>query len=241
MQRPYTSAASRGARCVILCIVRSRYWVPGLNDDIDRDESLRIGFEWLADAERETDGAGIIVMYAKRMMHNAPLLAWAAQRWEFVSTRSSYPSRRGPVLAIWPPTERVLEFAEDLASDSPLCVIAGRLDLRPWIARTGAECLAAGWELADEQASLPDEAVRLLDSALFFGGRNGFISGGEKEQTIRSLRLIAALPNRPAPEQIEYYLRASGQTHAKGVQRAVKWYEEVLEGKRHLDYSRRPI
>lgn len=215
------------------------FWIPGLNDDIDRDESLRIGFAWLHGAEEEFGERGVLVMHFQRMKHNAPLVAEAAERWELISPRSGG-GRSGPTLAIWP-TERDLEFAETIGRTTAVCVIPGSHSIRPWIARTGARCLAEGWELADEQASLPDEVARALDGILFFGGRNGFIGGGEKERTIRGLRDIAAMPNRPAPEQIEYYLRASGDTREKGVRRAVKWYEEILQGKRHLDYNRREI
>ena len=56
------------------------FWVPGLDHDIDRDESLRVGFRWLADAERTHEATGVIVMYAKSMVQNAPLLGEAARR-----------------------------------------------------------------------------------------------------------------------------------------------------------------
>jgi hypothetical protein len=37
-------------------------WVPGLGHDVDPDESLALGFRWLAAAEREHGGAGVVVM-----------------------------------------------------------------------------------------------------------------------------------------------------------------------------------
>lgn len=90
------------------------FWVPGLDHDIDRDDSLRVGLRWLADAERTHKATGAIVMYAKSMAQNAPLLGEAARRWEFVSPRSRKPWGRGPILAIWPPDAKLLEFAESL-------------------------------------------------------------------------------------------------------------------------------
>lgn len=36
-------------------------------------------------------------------------------------------------------------------------------------------------------------------------------------------------------------MRASGETHAKGIERARNWYQEILEGKRHRDYRGRLI
>jgi hypothetical protein len=38
----------------------------------------------------------VIVMYAKSMVHNAPLLGEAARRWEFVSPPIKEPSEQGP-------------------------------------------------------------------------------------------------------------------------------------------------
>lgn len=218
-------------------------WVPGLDHDIDQDESLKIGFRWLAEAERKHGGVGVIVMYAKQMMGNAPLLAQAAGRWEFVSprSRSRSPRGRGPILAIWPPDDRTLEFAEHLAFDSALCVISGRLhDISAWIRRTGARCLVDGFAATDAMA-LPEDIAKSLDHMLFFGGHNHFLGGGEKEDAIRRLREIARRRDAPTREAIEEYLRASDTTDGDGAQRAGKWYAEILEGKRHRDYAGRII
>jgi hypothetical protein len=118
------------------------FWVPGLGDDVDRDESLAVGLGWLAEAEREYCGHGVIVMYARKMMGNAPLLAQAASRWEFVSPRTRGSPGRGPVPCVWPPDDRVLELGEFMATRSALCVIPGSLyDISGWVRRTGAECL----------------------------------------------------------------------------------------------------
>jgi hypothetical protein len=162
-------------------------WAPGLGSDFDRDDGLKIGFRWLAEAERRLGGAGVIVMYAKGMVQNAPLLAQAATRWEFVSTRSKTPSRRGrgPVLAIWPPDDRTLELAEQLALGSALCVIPGSInDATSWIRRAGAQCLVEGFGVAAAPV-LPEDITQSLDHMLFFGGHNGFLGGGEKEDAIR--------------------------------------------------------
>src|SRR5690348_11856215 len=95
------------------------YWIPGLQHDIDPDESLRFGLNWLTETERTEQARGVIVMYAKKMAANRPLLTWAAGQWEFVSPRSQRRSSgAGPVLAIWPPNGEVLELAERLALDS---------------------------------------------------------------------------------------------------------------------------
>jgi hypothetical protein len=80
-----------------------------------------------------------------------------------------------------------------------------------------------------------------LDHLLAFDGHNGFLGGGGKEYAIRMLRETARLSEAPSAETIEEYLAGSGETSAKGAARAARWYVEVREGKRHLDYGRRPI
>jgi hypothetical protein len=216
-------------------------WVPGLDHDIDQDESLALGFRWLETAERQHRGACVIVMPAKRMIENAPLLAQAATRWDVVSPRSRRPRGRGPVLAIWPSNDRVLEFAENLAFGAALCVIPGRLlDITPWVRRTGAKCLVEGFAVVDAPG-LPPEVTKSLDSMLSFGGHNSFVGAGEKEDAIHCLRKIAARPGPRSGQQIEDYLRSSGATTAKGIGRIGKWYAEILEGHRHRDYGGRVI
>ncbi len=217
------------------------FWVPGLDHEIDRDESLRVGLRWLASAEREHEATGMIVMYAKSMVGNAPLLGEAARRWEFVSPRSRHSSGRGPVLAIWPPDSKVIELAERMALDSALCVIAGRYDISSWIKRASATCLVEGFEAALTVPDLPQEVSSSLDAMLAFDGHNGFIGAGGKEDAIRRLRSIAGSPDRPQPQAIKDYLLSRGETSAEGAGRARRWYGEILDGKRHRDYGGRII
>lgn len=216
-------------------------WVPGLDHDIDQDESLALGFRWLETAESEFGGAGVVVMHSKRMVRTTPLLAHAATRWDLISLRSRRRRGRGPVLAIWPPNDRVLELAEELAFESALCVVSGRLlDIAPWVRRTGAPCLVDGFCVADAP-SFPPEVTKSLDRMLFFGGHHSFLDTGEKEDAIDRLRAIAARPDAPTGPQIEDYLRASGATDAKGIQRAAQWYVEIVDGRRHRDHRGRVI
>jgi len=213
-------------------------WVPGLEHEIDQDKSVLVGLDWLTQAERKYGGAGVIVMYAKQMASSLPA---EASRWETVSRRSTRPHGRGPVLAIWPPDDRTLEFAETLALRTALCVIPGTLlDVSPWIRRTDARCLVEGFAV-EEAPSLPAEVTKSLDSMLFYGGHNNFVGGGEKENAIPPLREISRRSDAPSREQIENYLRASGKTGAKGIARIGKWYVEINDGRRHLDYARREI
>lgn len=215
------------------------FWVPGLDDDnVDPDEALALAFDWLRRAKREHGGAGVLVMNASLMRRNRPLLESAP--WDIVSPRTHRPRERGPVLAVWP-SARALELAESLAFGTALCVIPGTLfGIGPWIRRTGATCLAQGFD-AEEGEALSAEVRKLLDRMLSFDGHNGFLGGGGKEHAIRTLREILHRPEAPSSDAIEEYLAGSGETNAKGAARAAKWYQEIRAGKRHVDYARRPI
>jgi hypothetical protein len=219
-------------------------WGPGLNDTTTADEDdavLEVAFHWLADAERRFGKPGTVVMYAKGMSQNRPILEQAARRWPFESRRTRPGWNRGPVLALWPPDDDTLELAENVAGATALCVIPGsHYEVGPWIRRAGAVCIVEG--LAEPDApTLPKEVTDLLDSILFFDGHNAFIGGGGKEHTIRDLQDITRMRPRPTREAIEGYLRESGETHGEGPTRAGQWYEEILAGQRHLDYQRRVI
>jgi hypothetical protein len=214
-------------------------WAPGLREDIDRDESITAAFRWLRDAERRHGGRGIIVMNAVSMrQHRGEVLRSAP--WDIVSKRSGRPGWRGPVLAIWPSAE-TLDFAEDLAIGSALCVIGGTtFNVSGWIRRTGAECLVDGYPV-EPPSSLPPDVSESLKSMLSFGSHNGFLGAGEKEVAIPILRRIAAQAGAPSREEIESYLRASGETDADGATRAGQWYDEIRQGRRHRDHSGRTI
>lgn len=218
------------------------FWVPGLDDDIDQADSLAVAFEWLADEELRRGSPGVIAMFAVKMVSNDPAITHAASRWDLVSPRSHRPGRgRGPVLCIWPPDDRTLEFAEGLAQGSALCVIPGLLmSIGSWIRRAQATCLLDGFE-AEPIASVPPDIGRTLDGMLFFGGHNGFLGGGEKEDAVRRMREFARRPDAPTRDQLEDYLRGSGKTSGDGAGRAGEWYERIREGRSMRDYRGRRI
>jgi hypothetical protein len=122
-----------------------------------------------------------------------------------------------------------------------LCVIPGpSFDCGPWIRRTGAVCLAQGFEV-DPGTELSADVRRLLDHMILFDGHNGFIGGGGKEDAIRTLRRISGLSDPPTSKAIEEYIAGSGGTRGDGARRAANWYDDIRAGKRHYDYARRPI
>jgi hypothetical protein len=215
------------------------FWLPAFDSTADPDEVLDVGFDWLRRTERAQGVRGLIAMYSASMRRNRPAIA--AAPWEIVSPRSRSGYRIGaPVLAIWPP-EEVLELAEQMATRSSLCVIPWEMaDIAAWIERTGAKCLVEGFD-APVRATLPADIEEELRHVAAFGGHNGFLGGGEKEVSIRAFHRIARRQGAPTREGIEDYFRSGGEVNADGVRRAGKWYEEVQQGKRHLDYRREVI
>jgi hypothetical protein len=210
------------------------YWLPAFDSDADPDEVITLGFDWLRHMERAAGVRGVIAMHAASMRHNRPILASAP--WDIVSSRSLQAYRTGgPVLAIYPP-ERTLELAEHMATRSALCVIPYLMaDIAAWIERTGAKALVDGLDAPVRQALSPAVEDELLH-VVSFGGHNGFLGGGEKEIAIRAFHRICRMTGAPSRGNLEDFMRATGEVDAKGVTRAGKWYEEVLDGKRHRDY-----
>lgn len=226
-------------------MVSPRYsacWLPGLNDDdADPDEVLASAFEWLDTVP--CDEARLVVMNVLAAVHNRPLIATAATRYEVLSPRSRrYVQRDGnAVLAIWP-TNATLEYAEGLARNGSLCVIPGSLDdLSHWIVRVSAEHLW-GCDDALSQEPVLQHAVRsALDSIVAFDGYNNFLGAGGKENSIRRLRAMIREGDRPDSSALENYVLARGVRSHEGARRLRHWYEGLLAGRRFHDYRRRPI
>lgn len=214
------------------------FWIPG-PDQLDMDEGLHLGYRWLETAPYR--GERVVVLYAKKMVNNRRTLA-EASRYHVVSPRARGISHTsaGPVLAIWPNAD-TLELAQELALDSALCVIPYRHDITWWITRTGAVNLAEPESQPVTLASLDPAVVATLDSILAFGGHNGFVGGGEKEEAVRELRAMLAVGHRPAPSDLEDYARASGETDVEGARRLRSFYETILAGRQLRDYRGRAI
>lgn len=95
------------------------------------------------------------------------------------------------------------------------------------------------WVRSCRGARLPTRGHQEPGKKAAIRRHHSFVEAGEKEDAIHRLRMIAARPDAPTGPQIEDYLRASGATDAKGIERAAKWYVEILEGRRHRDHRGR--
>lgn len=214
------------------------FWIPGPNN-LDMDEGLRLGYGWL---ERNAPpGRRVVVLHAMKMVNNRPMLGRATE-YTVVSPRSRgvrY-GDAGAVLTIWP-SPATLEFAEQVAFGSPLCVIPYTHDIAWWITKTGATDLTAPDASPSPAPGLDPAVTKTLDSILGFGGHNSFVGGGEKEDAVRELRAMIAAGHRLSPEELENYLRASGETDIDGARRLRGFYESVLAGRTLRDYRGRSI
>lgn len=204
------------------------YWIPG-PDALDMDLGLRLGYQWLDSVPCR--GERVVVLYAKKMLNNRPMLA-RASRYHVVSPRSrDIPyATAGAVLAIWPNAD-TLEFAQQLALDSALCAIPYTHDVTWWITRSGAVNLADPNSAPATLATVDAAVAKRLDWVLSFGGHNGFVGGDDKETAARELREMLAAGHRPTPQEVEDYARASGETTVEGARRLRSYYEKTLAGR----------
>ncbi len=214
------------------------FWVHAPFDDPNYPQGLEVAFDWLASAPYT--GQRTVVLYAKKMANNSGLRR--VNEFHVVSPKSQRPLSRdvGPVLAVWP-DPKTIEFAEELAIDSALCVVPNyRHGTTWWIDKTGAVDLTN--PAAEPSGLVPmDSAVTdTLDSIIRFGGHNNFVGGGEKEYAVEDLRALLAAGHRPTAQQIEDYVRSTGEVDVEGAQQLAEW-SAIIDGRQLRDYRGRSI
>lgn len=204
--------------------------IPGL-EELDRDEGLRIGIQWLS---RQDPGTlPIILMNAAKMVHHAPLLSRAASQVTVVSPQSRNHPHGTPcwVLAVWP-TEGTLALGEEFAHGGGLCVIPGSIGgADSWILARQPEVLG-GHDMDMPTISISEEAIKTLKLIDGFDGHNDFVGGGGKEYAIRGLREFQQ-KGELDPDAIHAWLLANGECSAKGADRMRQWAREILQGRKH--------
>ncbi|MDA0301965.1 MAG: hypothetical protein O2822_05505 [Chloroflexi bacterium] len=214
-------------------------WIPWYRNDVDADDALELAEGWLAGAPCRAQR--VIVTNTREALRGHFSAHPKLARYEnFSPTSSRARSRTGnAVLALWPSNE-TLAFAETVATDGALCVVPGSIhDLTHWIRRTTATNL---WDPASELESsdeLPAQVRSALDSAIFFGGRNGFF-GHEKVVAIRSIDTFIREGFRPSPEAVRDYALEKG-VQPGGAEPLREWCAGRLAGKAFRDDGGRPI
>jgi hypothetical protein len=216
------------------------FWIPGLLSDVDQDDALEYGLDWLDGAANRN---GVVVLNAKLMVNDHDQLVVAAKRHAVVSPQSSRDVRGGQrprvVLAVWP-DNKTLEVAERLALNGELCVIPGSLDdCSHWIERTQAVNIYNDTAVEPAPALRP-EISKELDFTIQNGKHKNFAGGYEKEHAIKALRRIHAMPDAPDPAVIERYALTSG-CQARGATRLREWYEGIGQNRQYKNHARRPI
>ncbi len=217
------------------------FWVHAPPDDpANYPRGLDVAFDWLAAPGHL--GERVVVLYAAKMANNSGLRR--ANQFTVVSSRSRnvpFNDDIGAVLAIWPDPKTV-EFAEDLAFGSALCVVPNhRHDMGWWIAKTNATNLDDPNATPIALTTITPTVAEALDEIVDYGGHNRFVGSGEKEYAVRVLRALLAQGHEPTPAEVEDYLRASGETNVDGARRLREWWEAILAGRQLRDYRGRSI
>ncbi|MEZ0350152.1 hypothetical protein [Mycobacterium sp. pR1184] len=122
---------------------------------------------------------------------------------------------RGPVLA-FAPTETSLQLAMDLARGYSLVIVEGsQLPVAEWAANAGAINLLTG---RPAESRIPNDVRAALDSAVFYGGRNGWTGPDEKAQARRYLS-DHVRAGRLTPDQAAAYVLSSPSVSDRGAKR----------------------
>lgn len=162
--------------------LQSAAWVP--DDDAERpwSEAGALAAEWLWQ-RCEVEGRKPLLVTNSRQSHVLPEFADIVQEGGHATPRSKDTFERGPVVA-YVPDAKSLAFATGLARGSSLVVVEGsQLSLREWAAGVGATNLL---DRAVTTTGIPADVVKSLDSAIFFGGNNGW-SGQHEKQNARKI------------------------------------------------------
>jgi|GEM_PF-4994410 len=123
--------------------------------------------------------------------------------------------RRGPVLALFP-SVKTLRQAELRIGDGSLCVFGGYAPvLDYWITDRNAQPLS---DFEPEWLPLLGaEAIEALESAVFYGGNNGFSRPDEKKHARSLMQRLHQLAEPPTAVQVEAYLVTKHNIRHKGV------------------------
>jgi hypothetical protein len=167
------------------------------DDDPSRpwDEAAELAADWIWE---RSDIEGAPPLLATNTFQNAGgigCLQQIGQAGGHATPQGKQRFDRGPVLA-YVPHERTLKLALDLARGYSLAIVESvSFPLAEWAAGAGAINLIDG---SANRSSIPDDVRDDLDSAVFFGGNNGWTGSHEKqhararlEQHVRSRRLSA--------------------------------------------------
>jgi hypothetical protein len=207
--------------------LRAAAWVP--DDDPHRDwaDAADLAAEWIWQRSEEEGVPPLLVTNTQQARgFGIDALDEIARAGGHTTPRSRTRVERAPVL-VYVPYEQSLRRAMEVARGFSLVAVETKqFPLAEWA--FGAEAVNL---LTDEPSTsaIPDEIRKDLDSAMFYGGRNGWTGPDEKAHAQRHLREHVRA-GRLTPDQAASYVMSQGASD-----RGAKRLRELLQ----RDSSRR--
>ncbi|TFD44999.1 hypothetical protein E3T55_19590 [Cryobacterium frigoriphilum] len=178
------------------------------DDDSHRpwDEAASLAADWIWERS-ETEGVTpLLVTNTLKSGTFMPVLDDIARRGGHAAPLGKERFDRGPVLA-YVPVEKTLKYAMELARGYSLAVVeTDSFPLAEWAAGAGAINLLDGSASASE---ISEDVRHDLDSAIFFGGNNGWTGSHEKNHA-RSHLLDHVRTRRLSPDDAAAYAMSQG-------------------------------
>lgn len=209
------------------------FFLPG-PDDLDPDEAMRLGLEWLV----SEPGQPLVVLHAKKMATNNRLLAEGIRRHgiRVDSPRASggRPSAGVAILAPWA-SEEVLRFIDDELSGQAtgVCVIGWRQGAHDrWIAARGAVDLRTG-ERIGSGVLVSDPVVRLAidEASETINHNNALVQAEDKAYVVLTLEELVRGGHAFDVDELVAYAMATGW-RGEEVRRLEEYATRVLAGRR---------
>ncbi|NLI84514.1 MAG: hypothetical protein GX440_03750 [Propionibacterium sp.] len=181
-------------------------WVPNDDPACPWDEAADLAADWIWE---RSEAEGITPLLVTNTFQNArgiESLEEIASKGGQATSQTKQRFDRGPVLA-YAPDERTLKLALNLARGYSLAIVETvSFPLAEWAAEAGAINLLDG---SVSSSSLSDDVKADLDSAVLFGGNNGWTGEYEKQHARNHLaRQVQA--GQLTPEQAASYVMAQG-------------------------------
>lgn len=200
--------------------LRAAAWVP--DDDPQRDwaDAAAIAADWLWQQSEAEGVPPLLVTNTQDAGWGIETLDEIARAGGHATPRSRGRFDRGPVFS-YVPDEKSLRYAMDLARGYSLVVVEGSLfPLAEWAAGANAINLLTDTATSSD---IPDDVRKDLDSAVFYGGNNGWTGPDEKDHARRHL-IEHLRSGRLSAEQAASYVMSQGVSD-----RGAKRLRELLE------------
>lgn len=181
-------------------------WVP--DDDPHRpwDDAAALAAEWIWERSEVEGVPPLLVTNTLKSGTFMPVLDEIARAGGHAAPLGKDRFDRGPVLA-YVPVEKTLRYAMDLARGYSLAVVeTTSFPIAEWASGAAAVNLLDG---STSTSSIPDDVKHDLDSAIFFGGNNGWTGSNEKSHA-RSHLLNHVRTRRLLPDDAAAYAMSQG-------------------------------